>query len=708
MSVRAQWPAPDRDVGGVGLGHPIAPDDDCATNGPAVPPRNRQARTDRPGITAGSGSSVRGRGATVVLACLGAAAALAVPGASSASPDPSSGRVLRPVWGATGPAPGFGATLGLDSAAGTIVVLTRDRDRFTVDGGDVAGFWLRGPDGLRVGRLPPSLNFEDDDRVRPEVAGPGVVVVPLRTRTNAQTLQRTADGGRTWRRVAVPGCPIPGVVGEDRAYDRRGGGIMTGSGGCVWRTDDAGAHWRVVARDADVIGIAWAGGETYVGVGATGGAAFYGRGPVRRTDDGGRTWTTVPTPPRPAPPGDAARPSTAVGPVTSNGRGRVVVGTDDGAVLDSGDGGRTFARRPVTAAATDGSGNDVHATAVLPGGDVVVGADGRLYPYRDRPGLLGSTGPAPLPAWLRDVAPVVSDGETVVGMHGTDGRQSLRRFANGRTTELAGGQTSAGMGTGTLAAFVRDGVLWTSRDAGRRWTRRRLPPTVRPRAVAADGADDVVLDRTGRLWRAGEGRWDALTRTGRSGTALLTVSAGTPIVGGRAGILRLSGRRLVRTAGPGASVVPVALAADGRRLVAVSYDGRVARSDDGGSRWSRGASVAGYVDGADVAGRTVLIVAGGRARRSTDGGRTFSRGAALPATRASGATNHIGRVTFLDARRAVVAERAHLLVTADGGRTFRPVSLPYAAGALEAVWTPRGVLVQDDVTHDLLRTGPIG
>lgn len=636
----------------------------------------------------------------VTLAGLGVAAAGPVPAADAAA--------LHPQWRATGPAPGVATVIGLASAFGTTVVTDRDVDRFTVDGGDVAGFLLADGHGLRTGRLPSSLNFERAEDGVPEVAAPGTVVVPLRTTTNVPVLQQSADRGTTWRRAVVEGCPTPGAIGGSRAYDGTGGGVMTqqGPSGCVWRTEDAGAHWHVVARDVDATGVAWAGGQTYVAVGTLTGGAYYGTGPVRRSDDGGRTWATVDLPPRPAAVGEAPRASQAIGPVVAGTGGRVAVGTNDGALLDSRDGGRTFVRGTVVATNADAFADDVHATAVLPSGDVLVGGRG-VYPGPSPRVVVGPSGPAPLPAALAPLAPITADGDATFGIAYRTGRDALHRIAGGRDVEVAGGRTGAGLGTGTLAAYVRDGVLWTSRDAGSHWARSRVPAGATPRAAAADGRTTVVLDRTGRLWRVRGAHWTALTRSGQPGLAALAVSGGSPVVSGRGGIYRLAGRTLRRAAGAPARVARAALAADGRRLVAVADSGAVARSADGGRHWSGGPAVRGYLDGVDVAGRTVLAVAGGRAWRSVDGGRRFVRGAALPARRASGRTNHAGRVSFVDGRHAVVAAQAHLLTTADGGRTFRPVALPQAAGPLEALWSPRGVLVQDDVSHDLLRTATL-
>lgn len=139
----------------------------------------------------------------------------------------------------------------------------------------------------------------------PTTVGRTVVFFPTMVH-GAVVIERSADGGRTWRASAPicdgsgagPGPVLP--LDARRLYLPIGEGAAAGSSAqSLWRSDDGGRTWRFVSRtqttgppgralpfgcDKTGVGFAtllrgWAGGA------CAGGPAF-----LYRTDDGGRTW----------------------------------------------------------------------------------------------------------------------------------------------------------------------------------------------------------------------------------------------------------------------------------------------------------------------------------------------------------------------------------------------------------------------------------
>jgi photosystem II stability/assembly factor-like uncharacterized protein len=198
----------------------------------------------------------------------------------------------------------------------------------------------------------------------------------------------TADGGCTWRLVAVPGGGDLDFRGLARLDDRTAVLMSAGPGeqgrAKLFRTADGGATWTSVYETGlkgaffDAITF-WDGRRGLVMGDPLGGAWF-----LLGTEDGGRTWTRVAAdlPPTEAGEGAFAASNTALA-LGGGGRAWIVSGgAARGRVFRSADFGRRWhvAATPVAAGATSGL---FGAFAVRPRRVVVVGGD-----YRDelRPG----------------------------------------------------------------------------------------------------------------------------------------------------------------------------------------------------------------------------------------------------------------------------------------------------------------------------------
>lgn len=133
------------------------------------------------------------------------------------------------------------------------------------------------------------------------------------------------DGGQTWRPIAadLPSLDIHGFTRDPADPGRMWAYLATGG---LWESTDAGAHWMRV-RDDNVLfplAVRGNGGTRLLGVDVNGLVA---------SDDGGRTWAPVGTPP--------TYPMTALGATTDG--STLYAGSTDG-LFRSDDGGRTWTR----------------------------------------------------------------------------------------------------------------------------------------------------------------------------------------------------------------------------------------------------------------------------------------------------------------------------------------------------------------------------
>lgn len=179
-------------------------------------------------------------------------------------------------------------------------------------------------------------------------------------------LSASPDGGRTWRSIPadLPSLDIHGFTRDPADPARMW--VLLATGG-LWESSDGGLRWTRVREDAVLFPLAVAGdpGTRLYGVDASGFAA---------SDDGGRTWSTLSTPP--------------TTPMTS------LAGTPDGSVLYAGspdglwkseDGGRTWAGTGYTGSA--------FAIATTDGGRTVAVVSQEARFYRSSDG--GATWPGP-------------------------------------------------------------------------------------------------------------------------------------------------------------------------------------------------------------------------------------------------------------------------------------------------------------------------
>ncbi|WP_320668833.1 WD40/YVTN/BNR-like repeat-containing protein [Patulibacter defluvii] len=487
------------------------------------------------------------------------------------------------------------------------------------------------------------------------------------------------------------------------AFDEDGVGLRVTStdGGCVWRSEDRGRRWSVVAREQRLVAPVAVGGRQFLAIGAQSGDG----GPLRRSEDAGQTWSTIPLPPAPPlgkVPSEVAVATRARGPVLAAPGGRhVVAGTTSGAALVSADGGRSFTRVPLDAAAgRDLSGSFVTAIRAQADGSALFAiggtAEAQCFLVRDVVATPYACGPSALHAGTAPEFLFEAGGDRPVLVR--------RDGAGGARQELIGGRTAAeNRGDGRLAAYVRDAVLWVARRRGV-WTRLPLPSGLNPLRVAAVDGALLVLGDDGRLWRASQGRWRFLVRVPGQVSAM-AVADRAPLIAGTAGIRRLSGDRLLRVRGPLAGFRPRVLAASGRIALAGDGDGRLRQSLDGGRRWSAVRGRLGGLESLTVAGaRSVVAVARRRVWRSAGAGTRFRRGPRLPISPSVEASERPALLAFQGRRRGLIAAYGNLFLTTDGGASVRRLPLPDGAGPSGVSWLRGGPVVQDDLSHDLLAT----
>jgi len=152
------------------------------------------------------------------------------------------------------------------------------------------------------------------------------------------------DGGATWASIAadLPSLDIHGFTRDPADPARMWAYLATGG---FWESTDFGAHWTQVRADNVVFPVAVRDGSTtrLLGADATG---------LVSSTDGGRTWTTLGTPP--------TYPMTSLA-ATPDGQ-TIYAGAPDG-LFRSDDGGRTWAATAYTGSA--------FAIATAPNGETV-------------------------------------------------------------------------------------------------------------------------------------------------------------------------------------------------------------------------------------------------------------------------------------------------------------------------------------------------
>lgn len=113
------------------------------------------------------------------------------------------------------------------------------------------------------------------------------------------TVLRTNDGGATWRKLNVANEPLDALDFRDiNAIDEQTAYILSignGPASRIYKTTDAGATWRMQFKNDDPKAFLDAMSFWDANNGIVFGDSIDGKFYIRLTDDGGRTWTRVPT-----------------------------------------------------------------------------------------------------------------------------------------------------------------------------------------------------------------------------------------------------------------------------------------------------------------------------------------------------------------------------------------------------------------------------
>ena len=158
------------------------------------------------------------------------------------------------------------------------------------------------------------------------------------------TVIRTEDGGKTWRRLTVPGAEKLDLRDIDAVDERTAYVLSIGNGDAsrIYKSSDAGATWTLQFRNGDPKAFFDAMAFRDARRGFAFSDSIDGTFVILRTDDGGSNWTRIaPGSLPPALPGEGAYAASGSNVVV---RGdRVWIATTASRVLRSLDGGRSWA-----------------------------------------------------------------------------------------------------------------------------------------------------------------------------------------------------------------------------------------------------------------------------------------------------------------------------------------------------------------------------
>ena len=494
------------------------------------------------------------------------------------------------------------------------------------------------------------------------LAGLAFLVVP--TAAHAAPVA-VAHAGWTW------GNPLP--QGDNLASVGFQGqrGYAVGEFGTMLRTDDAGATWSGVStgltEDLDLVRMI-----------SPDSVVIAGGCPVRRSDDGGKTFRRLPWT------ASDARCTAGVASLAfpSSTIGYLLLG--NGNVLRSSDSGKTWSRRtavpgtPATSEASRIQPSDIEFTspgtgfASTTGGDVYYTTDG------------GSTWTPvlQLPFAMRDLEfPSASVGYAVgaapIAFKTTDGGATWNELGLPEGTPDVARISCSGTDS-CLAVTVDGDRLLRTTDGGASWT--RVNPTSKKLAA-------VGLASATRAIAVGEGGTTVLSNdTGRTFSTL-----GGDLPGTFTGIKAQSdkvayafgeGGALARTIDGGAtwSEIDAATSDDLQDVSYVSLGigfaldavGQLLRTDNAGDSWQILNTGTARAPNAVVAldSKNVLLIGPVGARRSFDGGQSFRTVTDKDVRRSAlGAADHVGKSVIAYGATRIVLSR-------DGGRSWRAVGRP--------------------------------
>ena len=256
------------------------------------------------------------------------------------------------------------------------------------------------------------------------------------------TLLRTADGGATWKKLAIPGAETLDFRDIDAVSERAAYALSIGPGEAsrIYKTVDAGARWDLQFTNSEpkafFDAMAFWDAQRGLAVSDSIDGAFV----IIRTGDGGRTWTRVPASKLPpALPNEGAFAASGTN-IAVMGRDRAWIGTGAATrsrVLRTEDGGETWAiaETPIASSASAG----IFSVAFRdPRRGLAVGGDYRKE--KDAGGNAAST---------------ADGGATWTPVTGLGGFRSVVAFAPGST--------------GAWIAVGPSGADWSA-DDGRTWT----------------------------------------------------------------------------------------------------------------------------------------------------------------------------------------------------------------------------------------------
>jgi len=458
------------------------------------------------------------------------------------------------------------------------------------------------------------------------------------------------DGGRHW---AV--APWPDVNWNGVAFTPAGVAVIVGAGGHIRRSSDQGVTWSDAATDTNtntLDDVAFGGGV---------GLAVGDGGTIRRSGDGGQTWTTVHV-------GGPRMNSIAIA------AGGTALATDDGGTFwRSTDGGLTWS------GLSSGTTSAVDRVHFSPSGAALAGKSFGAILRSVDDGLTWTQVSANT-GYVEGFASFDGGVTTAVG----GGATLLRSLDDGLTwTTSTTGNTNTLLGIAavdpsTAVAVGLNGAIRRTADAGDTWSDVASPTAFGLYGVAfgagANSATGLAVGEQGSILRTVDGgrHWTIVAHAGGLYDYLHTVawaSANVAIAAGSNLTLRSTDGGLSWTVltpfGSGSLVTGVAFG-DALAGVALTSDGRVWHTADGGATWVSVASSSPHLMAVAYSSPTNVTALGlsGAGLHSSDGGLTWTT-----VNSGFGVVTGYSALTFRDAANGFAVGN-NIFEATDGGATW--------------------------------------